>query len=74
MEISVNHRTQFRPDGVAIHFDAAGAEKSRGTYEIDGNRILYTDAKGLQEWDVISFGENELHLDHRGAQMFFIRQ
>ena len=73
-EIPVNFTTIFKQDGSVIYLDATGAERGRGVFEIGEGMILYKDAKGPQEWEVISIEEDTLHVDHRGAGMFFERQ
>jgi len=72
-EMKVNRKTQFLADGSLVNYDAAGNEKSRGTYEVTGDTIVYTDDQGIQNWKVLAFDENSLHVDHRGAEMFFER-
>lgn len=73
-EMKVNRQMEFLSDGVVVNYDTAGNEKSRATYEIAGDRIIYIDGNGEQKWKVVSFEENVLHVDHRGAEMFFERQ
>lgn len=72
-ELKVNRKTQFLADGSLVNYDAAGNEKSRGDYEVTADTIVYTDDKGQQTWKVLAFDENSLHVDHRGAEMFFER-
>lgn len=73
-EIKVNRVMEFLPDGTIVNYDPLGNEAGRATYEIAGDRILYEDSNGKQKWQLISFQENALHVDHRGAEMFFERQ
>ena len=73
-EMKVNNLTEFLPAGSAIFYDSAGQERSRGTYEVAENAIVYTDDKGQQVWKLVSFEEIKLHVDHKGAEMFFERQ
>ena len=73
-EIQVNYLTEFFPDGSVAYFDGAGVEKDRGRYVVSGDAIIYTDEKGEQVWKLVSLSEGKLHVDHRGAEMFFERQ
>ena len=73
-EMQVNKLTEFLPAGSAIFYDAAGQERSRGTYEVSESAIIYTDDNGEQVWKLVSFGDGKLHVDHKGAEMFFERQ
>ena len=73
-QMEVNNLTEFSPNGVAIFYDSVGTERSRGSYEVAPNSIIYTDSKGKQVWKLISFEGGRLHVDHRGAEMFFERQ
>jgi hypothetical protein len=73
-EMKVNRQMEFLSDGMIVNYDAAGNEESRATYEITGDWIIYIDGNGKQKWKVVSFKENALHVDHRGAEMFFERQ
>ena len=70
-ELDVNTIMEFQPDGIVINYYAPGKELSRGTYEIKGGQIIYSDANGVQPWDVISLTDKKLHVNHRGAEMFF---
>jgi hypothetical protein len=72
-EMKVNKKTQFLPDGTAVYYDSAGNESARGTYVVQGDSIIYTDEKGEQKWKLVSFDGDSLHVDHRGAEMFFKR-
>jgi hypothetical protein len=72
-DMKVNRKTQFLADRSLVHCDAAGNEKARGTYEVTGDTIVYTDDKGKQNRKVLAFDGNSLHVDHRGAEMFFER-
>ena len=73
-DMKVNNLTEFLPAGSAIFYDSAGQEQSRGTYEVSENAVIYNDDKGQQVWKLVSFEENKLHVDHKGAEMFFERQ
>ena len=73
-EKQINRQTRFFADGSLVYYDAAGNEKTRGSFEVNSNTIVYTDEKGIQNWKVLSFDDNSLHVDHRGAEMFFERQ
>ena len=73
-EMKVNNLTKFLPDGSTIFYDSAGNERSRGTYSVSASAIVYTDDKGEQVWKLVSFGDGKLHVDHRGAEMFFERR
>lgn len=72
-KIKVNRKTQFLADGTAVNYDAGGYEKSRHSYRVEGNSIIYTDDKGEQNWKLVAFDGDSLHIDHRGAEMFFKR-
>jgi hypothetical protein len=72
-QMTVNRKTQFIADGTVVNYDAAGSEKSRGSFKLEGGTIVYTDEKGKQNWKVISFDSDSLHVNHRGAEMFFER-
>lgn len=73
-EMKVNRLMEFLADGSVINYDAVGNKKSHATFEISGDNIIYFDSKGKQKWKVISFKESTLHVDHRGAEMFFERR
>ena len=73
-EIQVNRETRFFADGSLVYYDATGNVKTRGTFEASGKTIVYTDEKGEQNWEVMAFDGNSLHVDHRGAEMFFERR
>jgi hypothetical protein len=73
-EMQVNNPTEFLADGSAVFYDSAGNERSRGTYQVFGDKIVYADAKGKQVWKLVSFEAGKLHVDHRGAEMFFQRR
>lgn len=73
-EIQVNKLTEFLPNGSAIFYLAPGVERDRGSYEITADAIVYTDKNGKQVWKLVSFTDDELHVDHKGAEMFFVRQ
>ena len=70
----VNFTTRFESDGTLVWILPTGAEYGRGKYEINGSTINYTDEKGPQQWKVVNLEQDSLHLDHRGAGMFFERQ
>jgi len=73
-EMQVGNRTDFLADGTAVFYDSAGNVRSRGTYRVNNSAIVYTDPKGEQVWKLVSFDKGKLHVDHRGAEMFFERQ
>ena len=73
-EMKVNNLTEFLPSGSAVFYDSAGNERGRGSYKVSGNTITYTDNKGKQVWKLVSFEVGKLHVDHRGAEMFFERR
>ena len=73
-EMKVNRLMEFLTDGSIVNYDAVGNKKSHASFEISDDNIIYVDSKGKQKWKVISFEENVLHVDHRGAEMFFERQ
>jgi hypothetical protein len=73
-EISVNFSTTFLEDGSVIFQDALGKERGRGSFTVQGDTILYKDDKGAQPWKLVSLENDSLHVDHRGAEMFFTRQ
>ena len=73
-EISVNLSTTFSDDGTVVFYDPNGQERGHGTFTIQGGTILYKDDKGPQPWKVLSLEKDTLHVDHRGAEMFFKRQ
>lgn len=72
-EVKVNRKMQFFADGSLVNYDVAGNKKTQGTYEVTGNTIIYMDDNGKQNWKVLAFDENSLHVDHGGAEMFFER-
>ena len=72
-EINLNYKTEFLAAGTAVYYAAAGNQSTRGTYVVEGGTIIYTDEKGEQKWKLVSMNENSLHVDHRGAEMFFKR-
>ena len=72
-ETSVNIQMEFKPDGTVINYAPNGQEISRGSYKIEGGYIIYTDKNGEQPWEVKTIAEDRLHVDHRGAEMFFER-
>ena len=73
-EMKVTMLTEFLPTGSAVYYDSAGNERGRGTYEVSENGIIYTDKKGEQVWKLVSFENDKLHVDHKGAEMFFERR
>ena len=64
---------EFQQDGTVINYAHTGQEFSRGVYQIEGDSIVYTDKNGDQNWVVKSITANSLHVDNRGAEMFFER-
>lgn len=72
-EVPVNMLVDFQPDGSAVSYGKDGNERDRATYTLGDNTIEYTDQRGQQNWEVLSFEANSLHVDHKGAEMFFIR-
>lgn len=70
-EMPINMFMEFRIDGTVINSTAAGVEQSRASFQIKDGKIIYTDEKGVQKWTVKDFSGNSLHVDHRGAEMFF---
>ena len=72
-ETSVNIQMEFEPDGTVINYAPNGQEIGRGSYKIEGGYIIYTDKNGEQPWEVKAISEDRLHVDHRGAEMFFER-
>lgn len=71
---TVNKLVEFRSDGEIIYYDAAGNEQSRASYSVMPGSITYIDQRGKQTWKLIEYGGDSLHVDHRGAEMFFKRQ
>lgn len=72
--MDVNRLVEFTQSGEAVWYDAAGIEKSMGNYTINAGVIDYVDTNGSQNWKVVEFREGTLHVDHKGAEMFFQRQ
>ncbi len=72
-ETPVNMSMEFQLDGTVINYDLAGQELSRGSFQIEGGNIIYTDKNGTQNWKVKAITANSLHVDHLGAEMFFER-
>ena len=72
-EIKVNQTAEFS-DGTVVYYIAGGNESGRGTYSVDPAAITYTDKKGEQVWKLVSLENGILHVDHRGAEMFFEKQ
>jgi hypothetical protein len=70
----VNYTTEFRPDGTVIYYDNTGTEMDRGRFRISGDAIIYSDNNGEQTWKLVSLEGGRLHVDHRGAEMFFEKQ
>ena len=70
-ETPVKMQMEFKQDGTVISYAPNGQEIDRGSYRISGGYIIYTDKNGEQHWEVKTITENELHVDHRGAEMFF---
>lgn len=72
--MDVNRLVEFTQGGEAVWYDAGGNKKSLGNYTINAGVIDYVDDNGPQNWKVVEFGEGRLHVDHKGAEMFFQRQ
>lgn len=71
----VNAHMEFLPNGeVVTYLSAEGGELSRATYEVQGGKIVYADGNGTQTWKVVEFSGTDLHVNNRGAEMFFSRQ
>lgn len=72
----VNKFLVFEPDGdVVTYHDPDGKhEFSRATYTVQAGSIVYSDDKGDQNWRVLDFSAGKLHIDHRGAELFFERR
>lgn len=73
-EIQVNQTADFSSDGTVVYYGAGGNEFSRGTYSVKPDAITYSDTRGEQEWKLVSLQDGKLHVDHRGAEMFFEKQ
>jgi hypothetical protein len=73
---AVNKFIVFEPDGdVVTYYDPDGKhEFSRATYTVKAGTIVYSDDKGDQNWEVLNFSSDKLHVDHRGAELFFERR
>ncbi len=67
----VNKKMEFLPEGEVINFNKDGSEKSRATYTISDSTIVYTDKRGAQPWKIQKFDGKSLHVNHKGADMFF---
>lgn len=66
----VGAKMDFRGDGTVVMTLSTG--KAEGTYAIDGNTIVYSDADGRQEWHVRSYKPgNALVIEYQRALMFF---
>jgi hypothetical protein len=65
---------EFLPDGEVINYDRSGNERSHATFTLNNGVILYVDNRGKQRWKVLDFTGDRLHVDHRGAEMFFERR
>ena len=72
-EMKPNRQMEFLGDGTVLNYDWEGKVGSRATWELENGRIIYQDQNGRQEWKVISFDGAALHVDHKGAEMFFER-
>jgi hypothetical protein len=46
----------------------------RASYVVEDGVIRYTASTGEQVWKLVSIDENSLHVDNRGAEMFFERE
>jgi len=73
-KMAINQPVEFMADGAVVWYDAAGNAKNRGSFEISAGTINYSDEKGKQKWKVVSFDSDKMHVDHRGAQMYFERR
>lgn len=71
-----------RPVGAVFEFHPGGAftsrrstgEETEATYTVDGNTIIYSDARGEQIWTIQSFEPGEsLVVDNQGTLMFLER-
>ena len=69
----VNRIMEFLSSGEIVNFDATGSERGRASYKIASGSILYIDERGEQKWKVRKFDGKHLHVNHRGADMFFER-
>ena len=69
--LKVNRLMEFRPDGKVVNYDNTGAEQSIATYRITDDAIIYSDKQGKQNWVIKKFDGSILHVNHKGADMFF---
>jgi len=72
-ETPLSIQMEFKQDGTVISYAPNGKEIDRGSYKIENGYIIYTDKNGEQPWEVKMITEDRLHVDHRGAEMFFER-
>jgi hypothetical protein len=73
-EMQLNMPTEFQADGIVVFYLPTGDEHGRGSYKVDQASIIYTDKNGKQVWKLVAVEDGKLHVDHRGAEMFFERQ
>ena len=71
--VDVNRFIEFKPDGTVVTYHTPDKELSTATYEVKGNKVIYSDEKGAQHWVVLNYDGNALVVDHQGAKMFFER-
>lgn len=70
-EIKVNQTADFATDGTVVFFLSNGNEFGHGTYSVQPSALTYADKNGEQVWKLVSLENGILHVDHRGAEMFF---
>lgn len=71
--LDVNRYIEFKSDGTVVTYYTPDKELSSATYEIRGEKIIYTDEKGAQHWVVLNYDDKALSVDHQGAKMYFER-
>lgn len=70
---SVGAVFEFHPDGTFTSRRTTG-EVAEATYTVDGNTIVYSDARGDQIWTIQSFEQGKsLVVDNQGTLMFLER-
>lgn len=74
-EMKVNEKVVFGADGSYTQYHAlSGEPRGTATWAISGNTIKYADDNGEQDWKLVSVDDEQLRVDHRGAEMVFERQ
>ena len=66
----INILMEFKDDGSIVTYK--GNKTEEANYKIEGEKIIYSDKRGSQVWEIISFEPGSSFLvNHKGANMYF---